>query len=188
MPPIPRPAVFLDRDDTLIRTTGLAPDGDLGDPGLVELLPGAQEACVLLSGAGLFLGVITNQGGVARGKYTTHDVERVHARLNELLGGLIDEFRYCPFHPKGTVPEFTREHAWRKPQPGMILDMAERRGLDLASSWVIGDAPRDCIAGRGAGCSSVLIAREDPETCADAIVPNILDAARLVLQRTGATR
>lgn len=182
---MPRPAVFLDRDDTLIRCTGVAPDGDLGDPALVQPLPGANEACALLRQAGFALFVVTNQGGVARGRYTSDDVDRVHARVNELLNGAIDDFRHCPFHPKGTVPAFTCEHPWRKPAPGMLLDLASAHAIDLAASWMIGDAARDCEAGQAAGCRTVLVGAADPSGAADHIADDVLGAARLILEHTG---
>ena len=146
----PKPAVFLDRDDTLIRCNGLAPGNDLGDPALVEPLPGAVEACRRLKDAGFLLVVITNQGGVARGRYSEQDVERVHERINTVFEGVFGAFRACPYHPKGTVPKYAREHPWRKPSPGMILDAAQELNIDLARSWTVGDKERDAAAGRTA--------------------------------------
>lgn len=159
-----KPAVFLDRDDTLIRCNGLAPGNDLGDPALVEPLPGAVEACRLLKNAGFVLVVITNQGGVARGRYTMADVERVHERINAVFQGVFDAFRACPYHPEGTVPKYAREHPWRKPSPGMILDAAQELNIDLARSWVIGDKERDAAAGRTAGCTTILISVSDDDS------------------------
>lgn len=150
-------AVFFDRDDTLIHCTDITPDGDLGDPALVKLRPGARDTCVRLKRAGFALVVVTNQGGVARGKYGVEAVERVHSRLNMLLVGQIDAFRFCPYHPEGVVPEFTKDHAWRKPKPGMILDAAQSLRLDLDRSWMVGDAVRDMQAGRAAGCRTVQV-------------------------------
>ncbi|MEM9663022.1 MAG: HAD-IIIA family hydrolase, partial [Planctomycetota bacterium] len=155
-----RPCVFLDRDDTLIFNTTLPPPadppagwkpGDLYDPDLVELMPGALEACRLLKGQGFGLVIVTNQGCVARGSATTEQVEAVNARVRELLVSdagkpLIDGVYFVPFHPKGNVPEYTKEHPWRKPGPGMLLAAARDHDLDLSSSWLIGDMPRDCEA------------------------------------------
>jgi D-glycero-D-manno-heptose 1,7-bisphosphate phosphatase len=155
-----KPAVFLDRDDTLIRCDDVTPDGDLGDPALVQLLPGVAEGCRALKRAGFLLVVASNQGGVARGRYGVAEVEAVNARVNELLGGppgIIDAFYFCPYHPQGTVPEFKREHPWRKPQPGMFLDAAAAMNLDIARSWAIGDRVRDCVAGKYAGCRTILL-------------------------------
>lgn len=177
-----RPAVFLDRDDTLIRCRDLAPGGDLGDPALVELLPGVAEGCRALKEAGYALVVMTNQGGVARGKYGLDAVDRVHARLNELLNGAIDAFRACPYHPNGTIPEYTREHPWRKPAPGMILDAALALGIDLSRSWVIGDTLRDCQAGRAAGCRTIMLAAtEEKDPAADYSVKSFREGVGLAV-------
>lgn len=164
-----RPAVFLDRDDTLMEANSLpAPPppgapGDVIDPALVRLLPGAREACAALKRAGFVLVVVSNQGSVARGGATTAMVDAVNARLAELLGnGVIDAFYYCPFHPRGSVPAFTLEHAWRKPAPGMILAAAEDFGLDLSRSWLIGDAERDIQAGVAAGMDRTRCLRVGP--------------------------
>lgn len=154
--------MFLDRDDTLIACRELpAPPppcapGDLVDPGLVRLLPGVLEGCRALRRAGYLLVVVSNQGVVARGGATCAVVERVNARVGELLvdevgRGLVERCYYCPWHPKGNVPEFTREHEWRKPRPGMILAAVGEMGIDVERSWMIGDAERDIEAGVAAG-------------------------------------
>ncbi len=152
-----RPAVFFDRDDTLIECRSITPDGDLGDPALVRLKEGALEACRMLREAGFALVVVSNQGGVARGKYSEDDVHAVNAEVNRRLGGLIERFYFCPYHPKGTVPQYTGEHPWRKPAPGMLLAAAEELGLDLRHSWIVGDQPRDAEAGCAAGCRAVVV-------------------------------
>lgn len=150
-----RPAVFLDRDDTLIRNAdldypeGVTP-GDLLDPARIELLPGARNTCARLSDAGFALVVITNQGGVARGSGTLDDMNACNRRLQELIPEL-DAVYACPYHPRGLVPAFTREHPWRKPHPGMIHAAARDLELDLSVSWLIGDAERDIDAGMNAG-------------------------------------
>ncbi|MEX2386618.1 MAG: HAD family hydrolase, partial [Phycisphaeraceae bacterium] len=141
-----KPAVFLDRDNTLIHN-----DGDLGDPALVRLIQGAGSAIASLCGLGYKIVVITNQGGVARGKYTEDDVRQVHDRLHELVvqaanGARIDAFYYCPYHPDGSVHRYKQEHPTRKPQPGMLLQAAEQMQLDLSQSWTIGDQLRDIEA------------------------------------------
>ena len=150
------PAVFLDRDNTLI-----ANHGDLGDPEEVVLMQGVREGLRRLHLAGYRLVVITNQGGVARGRYGEDDVKAVHARIQALVGDPPLSFYYCPFHPEGSVPEYTREHPWRKPAPGMILEAAQREELDLGGSWMVGDQPRDAEAGNAAGCRTILVDVED---------------------------
>ena len=156
MPPLP-PAVFLDRDNTLIVN-----DGDLGDPDAVVLMQGAAMAVASLCGLGFRTFVVTNQGGVARGRYREQDVDAVHQRLAELLeqqatGARVDGFYYCPFHPEGTSHHYRREHPDRKPAPGMLLRAAAEHGIDLRSSWMIGDAMRDVAAGEAAGCRTILL-------------------------------
>lgn len=184
-------AVFLDRDDTLIHNRDLpAPadppmgwkPGDLYDPDRVTLMPGALEACRELRSAGFALVIVTNQGCVARGSATTDQVEAVNARVLKLLTAesgepLIAAAYYVPFHPMGNVPAYTREHPWRKPQPGMLLAAAEEHGLDLPSSWMIGDAARDVEAGINAGLPAGQCLRCGPEGDHE----TVLDAARAVL-------
>ena len=150
-------AVFLDRDNTLIHN-----DGDLGDPGSVRLIQGVASAVASLVGLGYKVVVVTNQGGVARGKYTEEDVEAVHRRISELLeaganGAKVDRYYYCPYHPQGTVSRYRKEHPNRKPSPGMLLEAAREMGLDLSQSWTIGDQVRDIQAGLGAGTRAILL-------------------------------
>ncbi len=150
-------AVFLDRDDTLIHNSG-----DLGDPEEVELIQGAASAIASLRGLGYMIVVVTNQGGVARGKYGEDDVVAVHQRMSELLaaqtsGALVDAYYYCPYHPQGKLKKYKKEHVTRKPQPGMLLEAAEDLGLDLSQSWMVGDQMRDVQAGAAAGTRTVLI-------------------------------
>lgn len=153
--------VFLDRDNTI-----LANDGDLGDPALVRILPGAAWGIRALREAGYCVVVVTNQGGVARGLYSENDVDAVHARCEELLTReaewtrsepLIAKWMYCPFHPNGTVAKYRAEHPWRKPAPGMLIAAAVELSIDCNKSWMIGDQERDIEAGRSARCRTILI-------------------------------
>lgn len=185
MGPAVEPVVFLDRDNTLI-----ANDGDLGDPSKVQLLPGVAEGLKRLKDAGYRLVVVTNQGGVARGRYGEADVDRVHARIAQLVdeesGGkrVLDRFYYCPFHPEGTHPEYKREHPWRKPRPGMLLQAAVDLGLDLDRGWVVGDQARDILAGRAAGVRTILLGEDETTIQAsnpDFIVREFVDAVDTVL-------
>lgn len=182
-----RRAVFLDRDDTLVECRAVTPDGDLGDPALVRLLAGACEACQSLAEAGFTLVVVSNQGGVARGRYDEDAVRSVNARVNELLGGAIRAFYFCPYHPRGTVDAYRREHPNRKPQPGMLLQAATDLGIDLEASWMVGDQPRDCQAGKAAGCRTVLVAREKglDASDADVVVSGPGEAAEAILRAMG---
>ena len=153
-------AVFLDRDNTLISN-----DGDLGDPAQVRLIQGVASAVASLAGLGYKVVVVTNQGGVARGKYSQDDVDAVHRRISELLeasasGAKVDRYYYCPYHPEGTVARYRKEHPHRKPAPGMLLEAAKDMGLDLKQSWTIGDQIRDIQAGIAAGTRTILLRRD----------------------------
>jgi D,D-heptose 1,7-bisphosphate phosphatase len=181
-------AVFLDRDNTLI-----ANDGDLGDPERVALVEGVAGGLQALRGAGYRLVVVTNQAGVARGEFTEADVDAVHQRIGALLDqttgqhNLVERFYYCPYHPEGSLNEYRRDHPWRKPHPGMLLQAARDLGLDLRQCWMIGDQPRDVAAGLSAGCRTVLVGRDgeaaaDPE--ATVTVDSFGEAVREVLSQT----
>lgn len=185
-----QPAVFMDRDGTLIADTGY-----VRRPEDVRLLPQADQAVRLLNDAGFKTVLVTNQSGVARGLMTPDDVEAVNRRLIELLGpagGRLDGIYYCPHLPEGTIPEYTAVCSCRKPKPGLLLRAAEEMDLDLGASYMVGDSPRDLEAGKAAGCKAILIDRGVPVGNMDrSIVANMLEAAEAILQdsgRTGAPR
>jgi D-glycero-D-manno-heptose 1,7-bisphosphate phosphatase len=161
-----RPAVFFDRDNTLIVS-----DGYLGNPDEVVLVEGAADAVARARQLGYATVVFTNQSGVARGLFTEDKVHAVNARLDELLldqnrHAVIDRHEYCPYHPEAVIEAYRQESDLRKPKPGMILQAAQRLALDLSRSWVIGDAPRDVEAGHAAGCRTILF--RDPRLLASA--------------------
>src|SRR5947199_5849046 len=152
-----RPAVFFDRDNTL-----LVSDGYVGDPAQVKLMPGAADAVARARKLGFATVVVSNQSGVARGMFDEAAVCAVNAKIDELLRqsnptAIIDRHEFCPYHPEGTVEEYRSESERRKPKPGMILEAARALALDLSRSWVIGDAPRDIEAGHAAGCATILL-------------------------------
>ncbi len=180
-------AVFLDRDNTLIEN-----DGDLGDPRQVHLVEGVAPALARLREAGYRLVVVTNQGGVARSKLTEADVDAVNQRTARLVceatgrHDVIDRFYYCPYHPEGTLEQYRRDHPWRKPNPGMIVQAGRDLTLDLARSWLIGDQERDIAAGRAAGCRTVLVSQDQKlvmQAKASATVETITQAVDFILAK-----
>lgn len=180
-----RPAVFLDRDDTLIHARQLPPPpppanpGDLVDPERVQLLPGAAHACHTLAHAGYTLVVVSNQGAVARGAISTRGVESIHDRLRQLLPPrIIHAFYYCPFHPHAPPGPYTREHPWRKPAGGMIRAALRELDLDPQRSWLVGDSPRDLHAAIDAGLLPHHCLQLGPD------LPDLHAAAQLILQTT----
>jgi histidinol-phosphate phosphatase family protein len=150
-----RPAVFLDKDGTLVEDVPYNVD-----PGRIRLAPGACRGLPRLHAAGYRLIVISNQSGVALGRFAEDDLAPVRRRLEELLGECgvgLSGFYYCPHHPRGVVPPYARACRCRKPQPGLITRAAREQGVDLADSWFVGDILDDVEAGRRAGCRTVLI-------------------------------
>jgi D-glycero-D-manno-heptose 1,7-bisphosphate phosphatase len=150
-----RPALFLDRDGTLVEEIPY-----LHDPARVALLPGVG-ALAGPAAAGYALVVVTNQGGVARGLYDEAAVEAVHRRLAELLAGVgvrLDAVLHCPHHPQGTVPGYARACRCRKPGPGMLESAAERLDLDLPASFLAGNHPTDVGAAVAAGVTPLFVA------------------------------
>jgi D-glycero-D-manno-heptose 1,7-bisphosphate phosphatase len=121
------------------------PPGDLNE---LEVLPGVEEACDRLRTAGFELVVVTNQPDIARGTQTTAAVGRINDAL--LMTLPLDEVVVCPHDDADGC-------ACRKPKPGMLVDAAQRRGIDLAGSFMVGDRWRDVEAGRRAGCRVVFV-------------------------------
>jgi D-glycero-D-manno-heptose 1,7-bisphosphate phosphatase len=154
-----QPAVFLDKDGTLIRDVPYNVDVDR-----IELYSDTGPALSRLQAAGFALVVVSNQSGVARGYFTEPALRGVETRLGELLAAFdvrIDAFYYCPHHRGGTVPEYTVACDCRKPEPGLLLRAAREHDLDLDASWMIGDTLHDVEAGHRAGCRSILVNRDD---------------------------
>jgi D-glycero-D-manno-heptose 1,7-bisphosphate phosphatase len=152
-----RPAIFFDRDNTLI-----ANDGYLGDPEKVVLVDGAADAVARARALGFATVVVSNQSGVARGMFDEAAVQAVNRRMDQMLlrenaAAVIDRHEFCPYHPEATVEQYRQDSTLRKPRPGMIMSAADRLALDLKRSWVIGDAPRDVEAGKAAGCHTILL-------------------------------
>ena len=180
-------AVFLDRDNTIIHN-----DGDLGDVDLVSLIPGAAEAMKCLHHEEFRLVVITNQGGVARGMFTEEDVHAVHAEVERQLEDATGEtdlvcgWYFCPWHPGGTIEAYRREHPWRKPQPGMLLQAAADHDLKLDQSWMVGDQERDVLAGLAAGCRGILLSSTSVETRAEFTCSSLAEAVAYILTSEGA--
>jgi D-glycero-D-manno-heptose 1,7-bisphosphate phosphatase len=135
-----RPAVFTDRDGTLIV------DRDyLHHPSEVEWIPGTLEAIARLNRAGFLVVVVTNQSGVARGLFSEAEVRGVHDHMASQAadaGARIDAFYYCPYHPEG-LGTYRRAARCRKPDIGMYEQAISELAIDGSFSWMIGDKAED---------------------------------------------
>lgn len=145
-----RPAVFVDRDGTIINERSY-----LADPEGVSLVPGAASALAELRAAGLALVTVTNQSGIALGLYGEQDYRAVAARLDRELvvsGASVDATEHCPHHPDVTGP-----CDCRKPATGMHRRAATALGIDLARSYYVGDKVTDVLPAVELGGQGILV-------------------------------
>ncbi len=150
-----KPAVFLDRDGTLIEDRGY-----ICELSQVGFYPFAAAAVRRLNRAGFTVVVVSNQSAVARGICRQEQVIALHRQLQEHFraqGAEIAAFYHCPFLADGAVPAFRCRSPLRKPEPGMLRLAAAELGLDLAASYMVGDSLADIEAGLRAGCRTVLV-------------------------------
>jgi histidinol-phosphate phosphatase family protein len=184
-----RPAIFLDRDGTVIEHVHY-----LCDPALIQLLPGVAEALRRFRQAGFARIIVTNQSAIGRGMLTEQRLDEIHTEMNRQLaacGATIDAVYYCPDVP-GSDDRTAVENPDRKPGPGMLLRAAADLKLDLAASWMIGDLISDVLAGHNAGCRSILL-KSGQTSLAEAhslggqflSAPDLAAAADLILATDG---
>lgn len=172
-----RRAVFLDRDGVVnravLRDGKPYPPSTLAD---LRLLPGVREACRMLREAGFALILITNQPDIARGTANASEVGEMHSRLRRFLQ--LDDVRVCPHDDDARCD-------CRKPKPGLLLEAAQTLGIDLASSFVVGDRWRDVEAGQRAGCQTLFVDygyRERQPDGPFTRVRSLLEAANWILR------
>jgi len=167
-----KPAAFLDRDGVINHD-----DGFMGTHDRIRWMPNAAKAIRRLKEAGYLVFFFTNQSGVARGFFTEDELHTLHNwMIAELAaqGAVIDDVRYCPHHPDGSVAGYLEDHPWRKPSPGMILDLMAHWLVRREGSFVIGDRATDIEAAQAAGLPGFLFAGGD----LDAFVADILSSIR----------
>jgi D-glycero-D-manno-heptose 1,7-bisphosphate phosphatase len=141
--------VILDRDGTI----NIDSDEFIKTPEEWNPLPGALEAIARLNHAGWHVAVASNQSGLGRGLFDVASLNAIHARMHKMLaalGGRIDAVFYCPHGPDEGCQ-------CRKPLPGLFEQIGERFGVDLRTVPVVGDTPRDLVAGAAVGCTPHLV-------------------------------
>ena len=144
-------ALFLDRDDTIIRDPGY-----LSRVEQIEFFPGVLPRIAALRKKGFAVFIVTNQSGIGRGYFSEERLEEIHTALLDQMarqGALVDAINYCPLLPEDASNR-------RKPKPTMIFELAKEFDIDLPQSYFVGDKAVDIIAGQSAGCKTVLIAHK----------------------------
>ena len=162
-------AIFLDRDDTLIKDTGY-----MYKPEEFAWKDGAEASLRLFQQHRLPVFIVTNQGGIARDYFTEAQMHMFHDKLlaeTAKIGGHITDIAFCPHHPLSVTKALRTPCSCRKPEPGLILSLAKKWQLDLSCSVMIGDKASDVEAGQAAGCRSYLVGKDQ----------SLLDVAKLAL-------
>ena len=173
------PAVFLDRDGTLMADVEYC-----GDPASVHVFPESAAALWRLQVRGYKLVMITNQSGIGRGYFAEEDFVKVQTEFFRQMGSAVrfDGVYHCPDHPERATNR-------RKPGPGMILEAAEELGLDLGSSFFVGDSCADMEAGQRAGVMGTVFvltgkAPEEHRRCApNHVAPDLPAAADWIIRK-----
>jgi D-glycero-D-manno-heptose 1,7-bisphosphate phosphatase len=188
---MPRPAVFLDRDGTLVEEAGY-----LDRLERLVFFPYSVDAVRLLNRAGLAVVIITNQAGIARGIFKESFVAEAHRHITERLaagGARVEAFYYCPHHPEAVIAEYKKSCDCRKPQPGLLKRAALDLDLALDRSFVVGDRWHDLEAGQRVGARGVLVRtgygkteEAAPSSAVKplAVVDNVMEAVSWILRTT----
>jgi D-glycero-D-manno-heptose 1,7-bisphosphate phosphatase len=150
-----RPAIFIDRDGTINKECDY-----LSDTNDFELLPDAGRAISLLNKSNYHVVVISNQSGVARGYFSIESVAEIHNLMRKELEkeeAFIDKIYFCPHHPDGVIPEYSKECNCRKPNTGLIEKAGSELDIDMKGSYVIGDKWLDIECAHNANLSGILV-------------------------------
>jgi D-glycero-D-manno-heptose 1,7-bisphosphate phosphatase len=148
------PAIFLDRDNTLTIDEGYSFEIEK-----FQWVNGAAQALSAFQKAGIPVFIVTNQGGIGRGLFSVDDMNLFHQYLYKMaksVGGSIQDIAYCPHHPLAVTDALKTPCRCRKPEPGLLFDLADKWLIDLSQSVMIGDRSSDIEAGQRAGCHSYL--------------------------------
>jgi D-glycero-D-manno-heptose 1,7-bisphosphate phosphatase len=183
-------AVFIDRDGTISEEVGY-----INHPSRFRVFPYAADAIKQLNDAGWLAIVVTNQAGVARGYFSEHMIQTVHAEMTKELvsgGARLDAIYYCAHHPSVGEPPYRLDCDCRKPKPGLISRAARDFNIDLAGSWMVGDRHSDVELARNAGVKSMFVMsgygrgewehqRANWTEQPDLVAENLLEAVRAIV-------
>ena len=184
-------AVFLDRDGVINELVYYEEQGIIDSPFTVEqlkLFPWAGEAINNLHRAGYIIVIVSNQPGIAKGRFSSDTFQGIRERARGELakqGAFVDAEYYCFHHPDAVVEGLRANCECRKPKPGLLFQAARDLDIDLSQSWMIGDGLTDVKAGRSAGCKTILLGKmkcdlcrlmEEEDAMPDAIAANLLEA------------
>ena len=198
-----RNAIFLDRDGVINPYVYNAEFGTVDSPSSADeftLAPGAGEAVAEFNRLGLLVVVVSNQPGIAKGKFTPALLEQVNAKMHAGIaarGGRLDAVYYCLHHPDAVVPAYQERCECRKPRPGMLLEAARQWDIDLKNSFMIGDGVTDVEAGRAAGTRTVFIGQSKPYVFEafekhgvkpDFMAPTLAEAVEIIKQQVAGKR
>jgi len=190
-----RPAVFLDRDGTMIHDIGYLSRYDD-----VRWFGSTVDAIRMMNRAGFLVLVTTNQSGIGRGLYTEAALQSIHERMARYLeagGAVVDGWFYCPHHPDAEIEAYRSVCTCRKPSPGMIQQAVRQFEIDLAYSFGIGDKLADLGAATAAGARGILVRtgygestmRAHPEAAgASHVAPDLMAATSWLLLQSGFPR
>ena len=191
-------AVFLDRDGVVNELVYHEDHGIIDSPFTVaqfRLLPGVIEAVRQLRDADYTVVLVSNQPGIAKGHMSREAFDRIKERMKEELakgGACLDGEYYCLHHPEAVVAELRANCECRKPKPGLLLRAARDFDIDLSKSWMIGDGLTDVLAGKAAGCQTILLGRMKCDLCRmmddlnarqDGIATHLAEAVRIIVGR-----
>jgi D-glycero-D-manno-heptose 1,7-bisphosphate phosphatase len=187
-----KPAVFVDRDGTVIEEVGY-----LNRLDRVAFFPWTVDAIRVLNDAGFLVVLVTNQAGVARGYFEESLVRAAHDLIDQRVregGARIDAYYYCPHHPDAAVDAYRQACDCRKPRPGMLRQASRDLDIDLARSFVVGDRWIDVRMGQAAGAKTVLVRtgygleeEAQPDgTTADLVADTLMEASAWIIRQTRA--
>ena len=163
-----KPAIFLDRDNTLIHD-----DGYIFEIEKFAWINGATAALKRFNEANIPVFIVTNQGGIGRGIFSEDQMHCFHKHMiaaTSKAGGFITDIAFCPHHPLSPDPKMAKACSCRKPEPGLLFNLAQKWNIDLSKSVMIGDRDSDVEAGHRAGAYSYLFTQNNLDDLAKQVI------------------